>query len=54
MTLDGKRPDSVARRRKTNQRTARQNLEDLVDPGSFVESGASAVASQGRGARWRN
>ena len=46
MTLDDKRPDAVARRRKTNQRTARQNLDDLVDPGSFVEWGAFAIASQ--------
>ncbi len=46
MTLDDKRPESVARRRKTNQRTARQNLDDLVDPGSFVEWGAFAIASQ--------
>jgi acetyl/propionyl-CoA carboxylase alpha subunit/acetyl-CoA carboxylase carboxyltransferase component len=46
MTLDDKRPDAVARRRKTNQRTARQNLNDLVDPGSFVEWGAFAIASQ--------
>jgi len=45
-TLDEKRPDAVARRRKTNQRTARQNLDDLVDPGSFVEWGAFAIASQ--------
>ena len=37
LTLDDKRPDARARRRKTNQRTARQNLDDLVDPGSFVE-----------------
>jgi acetyl/propionyl-CoA carboxylase alpha subunit/acetyl-CoA carboxylase carboxyltransferase component len=46
MTLDEKRPDAVARRRKTNQRTARQNLDELVDPGSFVEYGAFAIASQ--------
>jgi acetyl/propionyl-CoA carboxylase alpha subunit/acetyl-CoA carboxylase carboxyltransferase component len=45
-TLDDKRPEAVARRRKTNQRTARQNLDDLVDPGSFVEWGAFAIASQ--------
>jgi acetyl/propionyl-CoA carboxylase alpha subunit/acetyl-CoA carboxylase carboxyltransferase component len=45
-TLDGKRPDAVARRRKTNQRTARENLDDLVDPNSFVEYGAFAIASQ--------
>ncbi|MCX7366963.1 MAG: carbamoyl-phosphate synthase large subunit [Alphaproteobacteria bacterium] len=46
MTLDERRPESVARRRKTNQRTARQNLDDLVDPGSFIEWGAFAIASQ--------
>jgi acetyl/propionyl-CoA carboxylase alpha subunit/acetyl-CoA carboxylase carboxyltransferase component len=46
LTLDGKRPDAVARRRKTNQRTARENLDDLVDPGSFIEWGAFAIASQ--------
>ncbi len=46
MTLDDKRPEAVARRRKTNQRTARHNLDDLVDPGSFVEYGAFAIASQ--------
>jgi acetyl/propionyl-CoA carboxylase alpha subunit/acetyl-CoA carboxylase carboxyltransferase component len=46
LTLDDKRPEAVARRRKTNQRTARQNLDDLVDPGSFVEYGAFAIASQ--------
>jgi acetyl/propionyl-CoA carboxylase alpha subunit/acetyl-CoA carboxylase carboxyltransferase component len=46
MTLDDRRPDAVARRRKTNQRTARENLDDLVDPNSFVEYGAFAIASQ--------
>ncbi len=46
LTLDDKRPDAVARRRKTNQRTVRQNVDDLVDPGSFIEWGAFAIASQ--------
>ncbi len=46
LTLDEKRPEAVAKRRKTNQRTARENLEDLVDPNSFVEYGAFAIASQ--------
>jgi len=45
-TLDAQRPEAQARRRKTNQRTARQNVDDLVDPGSFVEWGAFAIASQ--------
>src|SRR6185437_12049468 len=39
LTLDEARPEAVARRRKTGQRTARENIEDLVDPGSFVEYG---------------
>ncbi len=46
LTLDDKRPEAVARRRKTNQRTVRENLDDLVDPGSFIEWGAFAIASQ--------
>ncbi len=48
MTLDAARPQSVARRRKTGQRTARENVEDLCDPGSFVEYGALAIAAQRR------
>jgi acetyl-CoA carboxylase carboxyltransferase component len=44
--LDARRPDAVARRRKTGQRTARQNIEDLVDPGSFIEYGPVVVAAQ--------
>ncbi|MBL8951814.1 MAG: hypothetical protein JNK82_13615 [Myxococcaceae bacterium] len=43
---DEGRPDAVARRRKTSQRTARENVADLVDPGSFVEYGALALAAQ--------
>ena len=43
---DEARPEAVARRRKTGQRTARENLADLVDPGSFIEYGALAVAAQ--------
>ena len=46
--LDARRPDAVARRRKTNQRTARENVEDLVDEGSFIEYGALALAAQRR------
>ena len=47
-TLDGSRPDSVARRRRTSQRTARENIADLVDPGSFVEYGSLVIAAQRR------
>ena len=48
LTLDAARPDAVARRRKTGQRTARENLDDLFDSGSFSEVGAMAVAAQRR------
>ncbi|MEC4720873.1 carboxyl transferase domain-containing protein [Noviherbaspirillum sp. CPCC 100848] len=46
--LDAQRPDAVARRRKTGQRTARENIEDLCDAGSFIEYGALALAAQRR------
>jgi len=46
--LDARRPDAVARRRKTGQRTARENVDDLVDPGSFVEYGPLVIAAQRR------
>jgi len=48
VTLDEARPDAVARRRSRNQRTARENVDDLVDPGTFLEYGAFAVAAQRR------
>jgi acetyl/propionyl-CoA carboxylase alpha subunit/acetyl-CoA carboxylase carboxyltransferase component len=44
--LDEGRPDAVARRRKTGQRTARENIADLCDPDSFIEYGGLAVAAQ--------
>ncbi len=46
--LDAARPDAVARRRKTGQRTARENIDDLCDPGTFVEHG-SLVLTPGTG-----
>ena len=46
--LDHRRPEAVARRRKTGQRTARENVDDLVDPGSFVEYGGLTIAAQRR------
>ncbi|WP_207790075.1 acetyl-CoA carboxylase family protein [Polymorphobacter arshaanensis] len=45
-TLDPQRPDAVARRRKTGQRTARENIAELIDPGSFNEYGALTFAAQ--------
>jgi acetyl/propionyl-CoA carboxylase alpha subunit/acetyl-CoA carboxylase carboxyltransferase component len=48
ITRDEARPEAVARRRGRNQRTARENIEDLVDPGTFLEYGAFALAAQRR------
>ncbi len=45
-TLDASRPDAVARRHALGQRTARENIADLCDEGSFIEYGALAVAAQ--------
>ena len=46
--LDPARPDAVERRRKVGRRTARENVADLVDEGSFVEYGPVVVAAQRR------
>lgn len=46
LTRDEGRPDVVAKRHRAGRRTARENIADLVDPGSFVEYGALAVAAQ--------
>ena len=48
ITLDENRPAAVGRRRKTNQRTARENVAQLVDRDSFVEYGSLAIAAQRR------
>lgn len=45
-TTDEARPEAVAKRRDRGQRTARENIADLCDPGSFVEYGALALAAQ--------
>jgi acetyl/propionyl-CoA carboxylase alpha subunit/acetyl-CoA carboxylase carboxyltransferase component len=47
-TLDANRPAAVERRRNTNQRTARENVAQLVDEGSFMEYGSLAIAAQRR------
>jgi acetyl-CoA carboxylase carboxyltransferase component len=46
--LDEARPDVVARRHARGHRTARENVADLMDPGSLVEYGALAIAAQRR------
>ena len=48
ITLDAARPDAVARRRTTGQRTTRENIDDLCDAGTFVEHG-SLVLTPGTG-----
>ena len=45
---DTRRPEAVAKRRKTGQRTVRENLADLLDADSFIEYGAMALAAQRR------
>lgn len=45
---DERRPEAVAKRRKTGQRTVRENLADLLEDGSFIEYGAMALAAQRR------
>jgi acetyl-CoA carboxylase carboxyltransferase component len=44
--LDEGRPEVVAERHRRGGRTARENLTDLVDEGSFVEYGSLALAAQ--------
>ncbi len=46
LALDEARPAAVERRRKTGQRTARENVDDLLDPGSFTEYGPLVVAAR--------
>jgi acetyl-CoA carboxylase carboxyltransferase component len=46
LTEDAARPEAVERRHAAGGRTARENVADLVDPGSFVEYGRFAIAAQ--------
>ena len=46
--LDENRPEAVAKRRERGQRTARENLADLCDEGTFVEYGSLVLAAQRR------
>lgn len=46
LTLDEGREAAVAKRHKQGRRTARENIADLIDAGSFVEYGALAIAAQ--------
>ncbi|ANS30839.1 acetyl-CoA carboxylase family protein [Rhodococcus opacus] len=46
VTLDAARPAAIAKRTKLGRRSARANIDDLVDPGSFVEYGPLVLAAQ--------
>jgi methylmalonyl-CoA carboxyltransferase 12S subunit len=50
LTEDAARPEAVEQRHATGGRTARENIADLIDPGSLVEYGRYAIAAQ-RGRR---
>jgi acetyl-CoA carboxylase carboxyltransferase component len=50
LTEDAARTEAVERRHAAGGRTARENLADLIDEGSFVEYGRYAIAAQ-RGRR---
>jgi len=43
---DAARPEAVARRRRTGQRTARENMAALFDGGDWLEYGAFVLAAQ--------
>ena len=43
---DENRPEAVEKRRKSGQRTARENISDLCDKDSFLEYGSLIVAAQ--------
>ncbi|MEJ3653511.1 carboxyl transferase domain-containing protein [Actinomycetes bacterium KLBMP 9759] len=46
LTTDDARPDAVRRWHARGRRTARENIADLVDEGSFVEYGRFVTAAQ--------
>src|SRR5687767_3015326 len=47
-TEDAARREAVAKRRERGGRTARENVADLIDEGSWVEYGRYAIAPQRR------
>jgi acetyl/propionyl-CoA carboxylase alpha subunit/acetyl-CoA carboxylase carboxyltransferase component len=46
LTADAARPDAIAKRHRQGGRSARENIADLADPGSFHEYGALTIAAQ--------
>src|SRR5258708_2364849 len=47
-TRDAARPEAMAKRHAQGSRSARENIADLCDEGSFIEYGALAIAAQTR------
>ncbi|MBV7542413.1 carboxyl transferase domain-containing protein [Acidovorax sp. sic0104] len=47
-TLDAARPEAMDKRHAQGGRSARENIADLCDDGSFIEYGALAIAAQAR------
>jgi acetyl-CoA carboxylase carboxyltransferase component/acetyl/propionyl-CoA carboxylase alpha subunit len=48
LTVDEARPAAMEKRHRNGLRSARENIDDLFDPGSFQEVGALAIAAQRR------
>ncbi|MEG3001516.1 MAG: carboxyl transferase domain-containing protein [Comamonas sp.] len=48
LTLDAARPQAMDKRHAQGSRSARENIADLCDAGSFIEYGALAIAAQSR------
>ncbi len=46
LTTDAARPGAIAKRHARNQRSARENVADLCDDGSFIEYGALVIPAQ--------
>ncbi len=51
--LDAARPDAVAKRRRRGRRTARENLAELLDEGTFIEQLRQILARRRRPRRRR-
>ena len=54
LTEDAARPEAVARRHDAGARTARENIDDLVDPGTLSSTGATRSPPSAGGARSRS
>lgn len=48
LTLDEARPEAMAKRHKLGMLSARENIDNICDPGSFMEYGALTFAAQRR------